>query len=140
MVALHSFAQWQCVYFDSVSLCQLLMEPLKVISPALLYDGKIAFHLASTPNVDQKACTASIDHTLYERLLGVVLFHLQHYRVECLSKSVDEQMKEKQPNSSISSHQKKEKGTEKTTVQSRFEHHNPFALLGDSDTDSSESN
>lgn len=137
MVALHSFAQWQCVYFDSVSLCQLLMKPLDVISPALLYDGKIAFHLASAQNVDQKACTASIDHTLYERLLGVVLFHLQHYSVE---KSVDEQIKEKQPNSSIRSHQKKEKGKEKTTVKSRFEHHNPFALLGDSDTDSSESN
>ena len=48
MAALHSFAQRQCVYFDAVTLNQLLMEPLRVASPAFLYDGKIAMHLASS--------------------------------------------------------------------------------------------
>jgi len=56
MVALHSFAQLQCVYFDSVSLGQLLMEPLShniFLQLALLYDGKIAFpsHLMVTLQV-----------------------------------------------------------------------------------------
>ena len=136
MRVLHSFAQWQCVYFESVSLCQLLMEPLKIVSPAFLYDGKIAFHLASAQNIDQKASTAPIDHALYETLLGVVLFHLGHHVLELPSKSVDKQVREEPPVAVATIKRKKEKERRTITVKSKFAHHNRFALLGDSDTES----
>ena len=136
MRVLHSFAQWQCVYFESVSLCQLLMEPLKIVSPAFLYDGKIAFHLASAQNIDQKASTAPIDHALYETLLGVVLFHLGHHVPELPSKSVDKQVREEPPVAVATIKRKKEKEQRTIMVKSKFAHHNRFALLGDSDTES----
>ena len=42
--ALHAFAQWQSVYFDALSLNQLLQEPFQYITPSHLYDGEIAMH------------------------------------------------------------------------------------------------
>ena len=73
MAALHSFAQWQCVYFDAITLNQLLMEPLRVVSPAFLYDGKIAMHLASVQNIDQTVSQLPIDNTIYDVLLEAAL-------------------------------------------------------------------
>ncbi len=46
MLVLHSFAQWQSTYTDSLSLNELLMLPLKTASPADLYDGKLAMFFA----------------------------------------------------------------------------------------------
>ena len=66
MEALHSFTQWQCVYFDAITLNLLLMEPLTVVSPAFLYDGKIAMHLASVQDIDQTVSQLLNDRTTYD--------------------------------------------------------------------------
>ena len=75
MEALHSFTQWQCVYFDAITLNLLLMEPLTVVSPAFLYDGKIAMHLASVQDIDQTVSQSLNDRTTYDMLLEVALSH-----------------------------------------------------------------
>lgn len=75
MEALHSFTQWQCVYFDAITLNLLLMEPLRVVSPAFLYDGKIAMLLASVQDIDQTVSQLLIDHTTYDMLLEAALSH-----------------------------------------------------------------
>ena len=47
LTALHSFAQWQCVYFDAMALNYLAREPLPTTSPASLYSGKVAMYYAT---------------------------------------------------------------------------------------------
>ena len=75
MLTVHSFALWQCIYLDATTLNQLLMEPLKFISPAFLYDGKIAMHLAlaTVVNFEQKVANSPIDHVHYEKILRLIL-------------------------------------------------------------------
>ena len=45
--ALHSFSQWQCVYFDAMALNYLARESFPTTSPASLYSGKVAMHYAT---------------------------------------------------------------------------------------------
>ena len=41
LVALHLYAQWQCVYNDAILLNQVFALPLPYLSPADLFDGKL---------------------------------------------------------------------------------------------------
>ena len=45
---LHCFSQWQAIYHTAWTLNALLNEPMWVFSPAFLYDGQLAMHLASS--------------------------------------------------------------------------------------------
>ena len=47
MTALHSFAQWQCVYFDAMALNYLAREPFPTTSPASLFSGEVAMWYAT---------------------------------------------------------------------------------------------
>ena len=127
MAALHAFAQWQCVYFDAMTLNQLLMEPLKCISPAFLYDGKIAVHLASIKNMDRKVASSPIDPGLYEALLGSVLS--QSSVMASTSKAENSRPKGK-ASQAVDKPEMKPKKT-----NSKFAHMNRFALLEGSDSD-----
>ena len=139
MAALHSFAQWQCVYFDAITLSQLLMEPVKVVSPARLYDGKIALCLASARNVDRTVSRLPIDRTLYDVLLGSVLSHQKYHIVGTPSESVEQKTIQEQAGSSSGKQRKKEnKRVPQKKFDSRFAHHNRFALLEHTPSDSSE--
>lgn len=73
MPPLHAFAQWQSTYTDVLSLNKLLMMSLEVISPAHLYDGKLAMFFALPENDDHLAGMLPIDHQLYANLLGILL-------------------------------------------------------------------
>ena len=75
MLPLHAFAQWQGTYLNVIALNQLLMLPLEALSPALLYDGKLAMFFALPENEDHLASMLSIDHQLYSDLLSVLLPH-----------------------------------------------------------------
>ena len=46
MNSFHCYAQWQCVYKDSVMLNNILMNPLYYASPAFLFDGKMVMYYA----------------------------------------------------------------------------------------------
>ena len=47
MESFHCYAQWQCVYKDSVTLNNVLMNPLQYVSPAFLFDGKMVMYYAN---------------------------------------------------------------------------------------------
>ncbi len=72
MPILHSFSQWQSTYTDTISLNQLLMLPLKITSPADLYDGKLAMFFSLPDNVDQLVSMLPIDQQLFGKLVCVV--------------------------------------------------------------------
>ena len=44
--ALHTFAQWKCVYHDAMTLNYLAREPFATTSPAFLYSGEVAMYHA----------------------------------------------------------------------------------------------
>ena len=139
MAALHSFAQWQCVYFDAITLSQLLMEPVRVVSPAFLYDGKIALCLASARNVDRTVSRLSIDHKLYDVLLGAVLSQQKYHIIGTPSESVEQKTIQEQAGSSSGNKRNKEnKRVPKEKFDSRFAHNNRFALLEHALSDSSD--
>ena len=120
MAALHIFAQWQCVYLDAMTLNQLLMKPLKFLSPAFLYDGKIAMHFTCMTNIDEKIVEYGIDNELY-RLLHVVV---------STTNSAVVSNQQVQSTSSKSTSQPQPKGRQ----DCKFEHVNRFTLLEDSQT------
>ena len=47
LMAVHAFAQWQCVYHDAMALNYVAREPFPTTSPASLYSGGVAMHYAS---------------------------------------------------------------------------------------------
>ena len=55
-----------------MTLNQLLMKPLKLLSPAFLYDDKIAMYFTCVTNIDEKLVEYGIDCELYHRLLASV--------------------------------------------------------------------
>ena len=72
--ALHAFAQWQSVYFDALSLNQLLQEPFQSITPSRLYDGEIAMHYAVI-SCTEEAVLQDLewdDWTLYQNLIRLI--------------------------------------------------------------------
>ena len=119
MAALHIFAQWQCVYLDTMTLNQLLMEPLKFLSPAFLYDGKLAMYFTCVTNIDDKISEYGIDCELYHRLL-----------VSILSQSTVAVASNQQVQSCTNESTSKQKP--KGRQGCKFEHVNRFALLEDS--------
>ena len=44
MKSFHCYAQWQCVYWDTIKLNNLLMKPFFCQSPALLFDGEMVMN------------------------------------------------------------------------------------------------
>ena len=69
----HSFMEWQDIYYTAWTLNAVLMEPMTVFSPAFLYDGQIAVYLASTGDIDRHIFAHDIDMKLYARLEEAVL-------------------------------------------------------------------
>ena len=66
---LHAYAQWQCTYFDAVALNQLLMEPLKYVSPACLYSGEVAMHYAAICSQSETCELTEDQNMLYNHLM-----------------------------------------------------------------------
>ena len=129
-VALHAFAQWQCCYLDALSVNQLLLDPLKCISPALLYDGTIALFIAE--NVSAAPSTFPVDSRLYDMIHRAVLLDssLVAHRTEGHTKS--------KISAPVIVHG--EKSREFKVVSSKaslkFAHSNPFSILQTSESDS----
>ena len=73
MPPLHAFAQWQAVYSDAMALNQLLMLPLEPLSPARLYDGKLAMFFALPENGDHLVAMLPVDHQLYVELVSTIV-------------------------------------------------------------------
>ena len=73
MPTLHVYAQWQSVYGDAISLNQLLMLPVMVLSPAQLYDGRLVMFFAYPDEEDFLASSLPIDHKMYGDLLDILL-------------------------------------------------------------------
>ena len=135
--ALHAFTQWQCCYLDALSVNQLLSPPLKVISPALLYDGTIAMFMAE--DVSAVPTRFPVDLRLYRMIRSVVL---QDRSAAALAKTCGESSL-KSVSKSVGS-AKKTRGESKkqsqpltkTSCSSEFAHSNPFSILQTSDSDS----
>ena len=70
--ALHVFSQWQSCFLVADNLNALLMEPLKNISPASLYDGKIAMRFYFM----RRELTESHAQLLYLKLCVAVSAHM----------------------------------------------------------------
>ena len=68
---LHWFSQWQAIYHTAFTLNALLNEPMWVFSPAFLYDGQLAMHLASTTDTSQ--WQYEVDMDLFNRLEEIVV-------------------------------------------------------------------
>ena len=73
MPPLHMFSQWQSIYGDTMALNQLLMLPLVSMSPAQLYDGKLAMFFALPENGDHLVAMLPINHQLYAELVGTII-------------------------------------------------------------------
>jgi len=72
MDLLHSYAQWQNIYGDAVKLNQLFKLPLKPMSPAVLFDGRLVMYVAGH---DKRVVTDRLDakaQALYKDLNGIV--------------------------------------------------------------------
>ena len=70
----YAFSQWQCCFHASCSLSEVLMEPLRCISPAFLYDGRIAVYFSIYEHMN---LPRSIDMTLYKCLFDTVAAHTE---------------------------------------------------------------
>lgn len=73
MCNLHSFAQWHSCYIDAISLDKVLMLPLPVTCPSLLYDGRLVMYFSMPQNFDGLIRYFHADVRLFWKLLGVVL-------------------------------------------------------------------
>ena len=67
---LHVFSMWQCVYFDTMKLNNVLMNPLSFTTPALLFDGKLAMYYASLADID-----GTVRKELVSSLQSLALFN-----------------------------------------------------------------
>lgn len=75
LMALHAFAQWQCVYYDAMSLNYLAREPFPSTSPAHLYSGVTAMYYASFARKNLKLDSVirdSVEKNLFNKLLYLV--------------------------------------------------------------------
>ena len=67
MNALHAFSQWQYAYHCTLAVNTVLMSPVTPLSPANLYDGKLALYLASDlTNIDRKVDRYAQDLPLFD--------------------------------------------------------------------------
>uniref|UniRef100_A0A1X7UUV0 Uncharacterized protein n=1 Tax=Amphimedon queenslandica TaxID=400682 RepID=A0A1X7UUV0_AMPQE len=67
---LHIFSMWQCVYYDTMKLNNVLMNPLSFTTPALLFDGKLAMYYASLADID-----GTVRSELVSSLQSLALFN-----------------------------------------------------------------
>uniref|UniRef100_A0A1X7SUH6 Uncharacterized protein n=1 Tax=Amphimedon queenslandica TaxID=400682 RepID=A0A1X7SUH6_AMPQE len=67
---LHVFSMWQCVYYDTMKLNNVLMNPLSFTTPALLFDGKLAMYYASLADID-----STVRMELVSSLQSLALFN-----------------------------------------------------------------
>lgn len=76
LTSLHALAQWQCVYYDAMSLNYLAREPFPATSPACLYSGEVAMYCASlarkNQNVDDAIVHGSEEWKLYNKFLYLI--------------------------------------------------------------------
>ena len=132
MTAVHVFSQWQCCYFDLWNANQLLMHPLKVISPAFLYDGTVAHFIAQ--DVSTVLTSFPICKKLSTQLLDIILDE------RFCTPTKDRSPQKAQPQSgSVLKKTRKVRGSKQTDgvlvkkpvqqVESKFVHPNPFSLL-----------
>lgn len=85
LIALHSFAQWQCVYFDCKALNYVAREPFPTTSPASLYSGEVAMHYSSIScegvRLDGFLKDGSVEKNLYSRFLYLVTGYSEEGRI-----------------------------------------------------------
>ena len=75
MESFHCYAQWQCVYKDSVMLNNILMNPLHYVSPAFLFDGNLVMYYAhcNDLNATIQNRTSLEEKLLYEHLYSAII-------------------------------------------------------------------
>ena len=68
MLALHVFAQWQCVYYDALVLNNIAKAPFISTSPSEIFSGRVAMFFASSkPVLEENSVLKSIlDFVCYE--------------------------------------------------------------------------
>lgn len=122
--AIYMFAQWQCCYFDLMSTNQLLMNPLKVISPAFLFDGTIALSLVQ--DMSTSLSHFPISEKLSKQLLDIILVEQGTYK-----KGKEKLIPSKSTVTETTEKRKRNRpaALAKTSVVSTFIHSNPFSLL-----------
>lgn len=118
MNALHTFAQWQCIYHDAMSLNYLAKEPFPTTSPSLLFSGRVAFFYASfackNMSIDSVLCHGTEEWSLYNKFLYLVTGRDQEGRVGDHAK-----------------HKARKTCTVVRETATAVVHDNPFALLPD---------
>jgi len=67
MLALHVFAQWQCVYYDALVLNNVAKTPFISTSPSEIYSGRVAMFFASkTIKAKNSVLTSLMDFVCYD--------------------------------------------------------------------------
>ena len=90
--ALHAFAQWQCVYHDSMALNYVACEPFPTTSIASLYSGGVAMCFAlGYRSIHGVIDAASAGGKLYKKLLDLVTASDVKCEVRQIVTSSDEQ-------------------------------------------------
>ena len=131
MKSFHCYAQWQCVYWDTIKLNNLLMSPFFCQSPALLFDGEMVmdYVFRSIDHIVKKVVSELRQQKLYDHLL------------ETISAGLLAQQ-EKKPSQSINSPPKpvhKPKHGASSGMEYRVPVANRFALLDIEESESSDS-
>ena len=73
LTTLHQYSKWQCVYLDAMKLNNLLLNPVRFVSPAYLFDGNLVMFYAQTPPQDMWFLERKVpDPRLYSQLEAVV--------------------------------------------------------------------
>lgn len=75
MKSFHVYAQWQCVYFDAMKLNNILLNPLRFVSPALLFDGNMVMHYVLRRDLDsiiRRELNELKSTRLFDRLVSAI--------------------------------------------------------------------
>ena len=73
LTTLHQYSKWQCVYLDAMKLNNLLLNPVRFVSPAYLFDGNLVMFYAQTEPQDMWFLVRKVpDPRLYSQLEAVV--------------------------------------------------------------------
>lgn len=86
---LHTFTMWQCIYKDAMKINNVLMNPLHFRTPALLFDGKLAMHFATTRDWVEvlKQRSSPRERQLYDTFMSVVTTYMSNIKSKPKAKS-----------------------------------------------------
>ena len=75
---LHCFTKWQCVYFDAMTLNNILFNPLRFITPALLFDGRLVMYYACKRDLSAVIAREMSGSSLYSKIVDTAISFLPH--------------------------------------------------------------